>query len=256
MDSYSTVDGCRLVYEVHGDPGNPAILLIEGMGGDIPGWRRTIPTLAEGLFVVAYDQRGNGWSDAPDDPQDMRTFVDDAVELLDHLGIDRAHIYGQSFGGMVAAQLAISHPGRVRTLILAATHAGGGSVVRSRVSVFEIEEADMAIFSAAFVSEHPDDVKELYRIGVPQQPHAGRRQWEAMQAYYVADQLREIRSPVLVLHGSADRVVDVANAQVLADGIPGAEIVIIDGAGHVYQWEQPAVSDAAIMDFIARHPDV
>ncbi len=86
---------CRLCHETHGDPGAEPLVLLEGLGGDIPGWRRNIPHLASELFVVAFDFRGNGWSDAPDKPMTMGTFVGDTVALLDHLGLDSAHVYGQ-----------------------------------------------------------------------------------------------------------------------------------------------------------------
>ena len=80
------------------------------MGGDIPGWRRNIPVLARELRVIAYDFRGNGNSDEPSGPVTMATFVEDTLALLDALSVDRAHVYGQSFGGMVAQELAIAHP--------------------------------------------------------------------------------------------------------------------------------------------------
>src|SRR5436190_12442780 len=100
-------DGCRLHYELHGDPDREPLILLEGLGGDIPGWRRNIPTLAEELFVIAYDFRGNGRSDAPDQPMSMATFVEDTAALLDELGLDSAHLYGQSLGGMAAQELAL-----------------------------------------------------------------------------------------------------------------------------------------------------
>ena len=244
-------DGCRLHVETHGDPSSPPILLLEGLGGDIPGWSRTIANLERDLFVIAYDHRGNGWSDAPDEPQTMGTFVDDAVAVLDHADVDRAHVYGQSFGGMVGLELALAAAPRVRSLILAATHAGGASVVPLREHV-PIDEADTVIFSPDYVREHPEGVRELYAHGIPQQAHAGRRQWQAMQSYDVAARLGELSMPVLVLHGDHDRVIDVGNAYVLATAIPGAELVVLQGAGHVYHWEQAEASDAAVLDFVGR----
>ena len=115
-------DGARLCFESHGD--GPALLLLEGMGGDIPGWRRNIPTLATRHLVIAYDHRGNGRSPMPDEPVTMATFVDDAVAMLDAFGAGRAHLYGQSFGGMVAMEAALTNRDRVRSLVLACTHAG------------------------------------------------------------------------------------------------------------------------------------
>ncbi len=247
-------DGCRLYYETHGDPAAEPLVLLEGMGGDIPGWRRNIPHLSAELFVVAHDFRGNGRSDAPDEAMTMATFVADTVALLDELGIDRAHVYGQSFGGMVAQELALAHPDRIRSLILACTHAGGRHVVRSNAKVPK-DKPYLALYSPGFAEEHPDHVAEDVLVGsqTPQPPHAGRRQWEAMQAFDAFERLPEIRVPTLVLHGTEDRLVSVENARVLAARIPGAELHLLEGAGHVYHSEQPDEADAAVLEFIRRN---
>ncbi|MEX0991584.1 MAG: alpha/beta fold hydrolase [Actinomycetota bacterium] len=246
-------DGCRLAYETHGTPDSDPLLLVEGAGGDLPGWSRNIPALSAECFVIAYDQRGNGRSDAPDEPQTMATFVDDALGLLDHLGLERAHVYGQSFGGMVALELAMVAPSRATTLIAASTHAGGDSVVRVRERVPK-GAADLAIFSESYAATDPAGVRALFSQGIPQQPHAARRQWEAMQTFDASERLGAIAAPTLVLHGTVDRVIGVENALLLADRIPGAELVLLEGAGHVYHWEQPAAADAAVLDFVRRHP--
>jgi pimeloyl-ACP methyl ester carboxylesterase len=247
-------DGCRLYYETHGDPANEPLVLLEGMGGDIPGWRRNIPHLSVDLFVVALDFRGNGRSDAPDEPMTMWTFVDDTVALLDELRIDAAHVYGQSFGGMVAQVLVLEHPSRVRTLVLACTHAGGAHVVRSRVKEPK-GKPWLALYSPRFAAEHPEQVAEDLRIGSrnPQKPHAGRRQWEAAQGFAAYDALSDIRVPTLVLHGTDDLTVNPENARILASRIPDAELVFLEGAGHVFHSEQPEKADALVIDFIRRH---
>ena len=82
----------------------------------MPGWRRNIPHLASALRVVAYDFRGNGDSDEPSEPCTMATFVEDTIAVIDEVGVEQAHVYGQSFGGMVAQELALAHPDRVRSL--------------------------------------------------------------------------------------------------------------------------------------------
>ncbi|MFN2543513.1 MAG: alpha/beta fold hydrolase [Actinomycetota bacterium] len=247
-------DGCRLYYELHGDPYAEPIVLLEGMGGDIPGWRRNIPHLAEELLVIAYDFRGNGRSDAPDEPVTMRTFVDDTVALLDHVRIDAAHIYGQSFGGMVAQELTLSHPDRVRTLILAATHCGREFFVPVRAKVPK-GAPHLTLYSERFAREHPDHVAEDMRVGSQQRqrPHARRRQWDAMQDFDAGKRLWEIDRPTLVLHGTEDRLAAPANAHILAERIPRAELVLLEGAGHLYHSERAEEADAAILDFIRRH---
>jgi 3-oxoadipate enol-lactonase len=247
-------DGATLFHEEHGDPVAEAILLLEGMGGDIPGWRRNIPHLAEELRVLAYDFRGNGRSSEPTGPVTMATFVEDTIALLDELGLDRAHVYGQSFGGMVAQELALAHPDRVHTLILAATHCGSHLVSLPRSAVPK-GEPWRALYAPGFPEARPEHVADDLRIGgeQPRHPSGGRRQWEAMQAFDSYDRLPLIAAPTLVLHGTEDRLVAPANARVLAGRIRDAELVLLEGAGHLYHSEQADAADAAVLDFVRRH---
>jgi 3-oxoadipate enol-lactonase len=248
-------DGCRLHYEVYGPEAGPPVVLLEGMGGDIPGWRRNIPHLARRYRVVVYDFRGNGLSDKPDEKVSMATFVDDTIALLDHVGIQAAHLYGQSFGGMVALELALSHPDRVRSLVLAATHAGPSQLVpvgaRGKVPK---DKPYLALYSTEFAEKHPDHVAEDILVGSqnPQPGYAGRRQWEAMQAWNAWDRLPLVTQPTLVLHGTDDRLISVENARIIAQRIPNAELALLQGAGHVYHSEQAEAADQAVLAFLDR----
>src|SRR5207248_8334642 len=226
---------------------------LEGAGGDIPGWGWTIDALAGRCRVVALDFRGNGRSDAPDERMRMGVFVDDAVALLDELRVESAHAYGQSFGGMVAQDLALDHPDRVRSLILAATHPGRRHMVRTTYRVPK-DRPYLALFSESFARHHPERVTEHQRVAQdnPSPPHAGTRQWEAMLAFDAYDRLPEIRVPTLVLHGTDDRLIPVANAKLLVGRIPHAELVMLAGAGHVYHWEQPEAAAHAVLAFVER----
>jgi pimeloyl-ACP methyl ester carboxylesterase len=228
-------------------------MLLEGLGGDIPGWRRNIPHLATEHRVVAYDFRGNGRSDKPDMPVTMAAFVEDTLALLDHLDIQAVHAYGQSFGGMVAQEMALTHPDRVASLVLACTHAGPrlAARVEGRAKVPK-DKPYLTLYSPAFVREHPDHVAEDILVGSqnPQPPHAGRRQWEAIQSWDAWDRLGDIRCPTLILHGTEDRLISPRNAGMLAERIPGSTLFLLEGAGHVYHSEQPESADQIVLDFL------
>jgi 3-oxoadipate enol-lactonase len=243
-------DGVRLYHEAHGE--GSVLLLLEGMGGDVPGWRRNVPTLATRHRVVVYDHRGNGRSDAPDEPMTMATFVEDAVAVLEENGAERAHAYGQSFGGMVAQELALSHPERTRSLVLACTHAGPARADRAPARAPKSRPYEL-LYSDRFARRHPEHLAEDLRIGSanPQKRHAGRRQWEAIQVWDAWDRVSAIRCPTLVLHGTDDRLVPVENARRLAALIPGSRLVLLEGAGHVYHSEQPEAADRAVLEFLA-----
>jgi 3-oxoadipate enol-lactonase len=249
-------DGVGLYHELHGPEDADPVILLEGMGGDIPGWRRNIPHLARELRVIAYDFRGNGHSDEPPGQCTMLTFVDDTLRLLDHLAVRRAHVYGQSFGGMVAQELVLGAPERVRTLILGCTHMGPSRAVPSRAKAPK-GQPWRAMYAPGFPDRHPEHVAEDLRIGAEQPPHpeGGRRQWEAMQAFDAFDRLPTLRVPTLVIHGIEDQAIPVENARRLAERIPGAELVLLEGAGHVYHSEQAEAADAAVLDFVRRHAD-
>ncbi|HEX2423305.1 MAG TPA: alpha/beta fold hydrolase [Actinomycetota bacterium] len=257
MPSLVRPDGCRIHYELFGDPGSPVLTMLEGIGADIAGWRWSIPALASELRIVAIDHRGNGASDDPPGACTMTTFVEDALGVLDELGVERAHVYGQSFGGMVAQEAALTHGDRVRTMVLAATHPGTAHAIAVVDRTVPKGKPWRALYAPGFPEAHPDVVAEDRRTAAAQPDHerGQRRQWEAMQRWDAFDRLSRIAVPTLVLHGTEDRIIARGNAELLAGRIPGAELQLLEGAGHVFWSEQPEVADRLILDFIERHRD-
>jgi 3-oxoadipate enol-lactonase len=247
-------DGARIHYQVAGDPGRAPIVLLEGLGGDLSGWTGTIEVLAAELFVVAFDHRGTGRSGLGTAPAVMATYVEDCLGLMDELGLDRVHLYGRSFGGMVALELLLTHPARARSAALAAAHPGPSHAVRTTERVPK-DRPWLQRYSASFAAEHPGVVEEASRAERWHgRARAGeRRQWEAIRSWDAFDRLADVRVPVLVLHGSADRLVDPRNGELLASGIPGAELLVLEGAGHAFHVEQPGRAEVAVLDFVRRH---
>jgi pimeloyl-ACP methyl ester carboxylesterase len=150
----------------------------------------------------------------------------------------------------------LTFPSRVRTLILAATHAGLAHAVAAEGATVPKGEPWRVLYAPGFPDAQPEHVREDLDGGASRAQHKSgeRRQWEAMQGWDAFDRLGQVSVPTLVLHGTEDRLIAPQNARILADSIPGAELHWLEGAGHLYHSEQAAAADAAVLDFIARHP--
>jgi 3-oxoadipate enol-lactonase len=247
-----------------GDP----VLMIMGLGLSGGAWWRSVPVLSRSLRVITYDNRGVGRSRARFYSYTTEAMADDALSVLDAAGVKRAHVYGFSLGGMVAQQLAVRYPARVRSLVLGATHPGGPRAVRpdAEVIAFFRRRASMTAKDAARASvpfnygprcrrEHKDRIAEdiQRRLAHPFPEQAYRAQMVAASLHNCYRRLKRVEAHTLVVHGRQDRVVPVANAEILAERIPQAELRILAGAGHLYSTEEPDV-DAAIARFFLEAP--
>jgi pimeloyl-ACP methyl ester carboxylesterase len=269
--SFVTVpDGTRLYYEEVG-AGDP-LLLISGNGRDHTDWNEVRDDFADRYRVIVYDHRGTGQSDKPDaPPYSIEGFAQDAIALLDHLGIARAHVYGHSMGGMISQRLAISHAERVGALVLGATAPSNaiGNTIGHAVSrtaeaeallthlpsdPFEaVKTAQLTIYSPAFLDAHPElTLTQLQATPLPE--YAVRFHLQAVKGHDAWDLLPTIHAPTLVIHGSDDQQVPTANAYLLASLIPGAELSIIQGGRHGFFVEKRAEASRVVNEFLTRHP--
>jgi len=255
----------ELYWERTGD--GQAVLLIMGLGLSGGAWWRTVPELSEHMEVLTFDNRGVGRSRTWFHAWSTEVMADDAVSVLDAAGISRAHVYGISLGGMVAQQIALRHPTRVRSLVLGATFAGGRRATRPDRDVQRfltrrpfMNHAEAARQSVRFNygprcrEEHPERIDEdiAQRLTHPFSAHAYRAQMWAGSIHDTYARLPRITAPTLVVHGEEDRMIPIANAHTLADRIPGARLIELEGVGHLYPTEVPHV-DERIGAFMRDH---
>ena len=244
-----------------GDP----VLMITGLGLSGGAWWRTVPVLSQSLRVITFDSRGVGRSRARLHSYTTEAMADDAVSVLDSAGVEQAHVYGFSLGGMVAQQLALRHPERLRSLVLGATHPGGPRAARPSADViaFFRRRASMTARDAARASvpfnygprcrrEHSDRIAEdiRRRLAHPFPDQAYRAQIVAATLHNTYRRLGRIEAPTLIVHGREDRVIPLANAKILAERIPRARLRILDEAGHLYSTELPEVDEEITRFFL------
>ncbi|MCW2986063.1 MAG: alpha/beta fold hydrolase [Conexibacter sp.] len=254
--SHLTVGGRRLFHQRRG-AGEP-LLLIQGMSGTHLAWGEPFTADLERDFdVVAYDHRGIGRSDRVDEPFTIAELAEDASGVLDELGWDTAHVLGISMGGMVAQELALRHPGRIRTLTLGCTYCGGAGSALAPQSTLERLSAGMmsgdrelAIrtgfevnVSAAFAAVDANyDAFRAMAKSLPAPVPVIMLQMQAIAGHDTSARLPSLELPTLVIHGDEDLMLPVANGRLIASLIPGARLEVLEGIGHMFWWEQPARS--------------
>jgi len=252
----------RLHYVRRGD-GEP-LLLIMGMSGNHLSWGE--PFLAElqrDLDLIVYDHRGTGRSERLEGAITIPEMADDAAGLLDALGLPSAHVLGISMGGMVAQELALRHPQRVRTLSLGCTYAGGpgssltdGAVLERLVEAMRSGDRRQAIrasfevnVSGAYAAQ-PDHFDRFAEnaLTLPTAVAVIMAQMQAIARHDTSARLGEIAVPTLVIHGTEDQMVPFPNAALIAGAIPGSRLEVMDGVGHLFFWERPSESAALVRD--------
>jgi pimeloyl-ACP methyl ester carboxylesterase len=257
----------RLFYERRGG-GDPA-LLITGFTISSAIFEPVIDRYAERFDVITYDNRGSGRSDAPWRTTSVPEMATDAARLLDTLDVESAHVYGVSLGGMIAQELALRFPERVRGLILGCTSPGGPRAARTTARELHGASAIAAgqlikpgrpwlgafLFSPEFRRDHPEQVRWLLEHfhRHPPPPQGIAAQWWASVFHDTVGRLDQIQAPTLVLHGERDVLSPLDNARLLAERIPDAELAIVPGAGHAYALECPDTAHELLMDWLERH---
>ena len=251
----SGLTATRLHVERQGPPPDQAepMLWITGFAISSEIFAPVVGAYADRFSCIRYDNRGSGRSQAPWRLTSIPELAGDAVRLLDALDVDSAHVYGLSMGGMIAQELAIRFPDRVRGLVLGCTSHGGPRAVlptpklaaaltsRGAPAELRAQLAGQALFSDEFRRREPALARRyLGLLDEHRTSTRGLASHLAASTYHdTRARLDRIVAPTLVVHGERDALTPVANARLLADAIPDATLAVLPGAGHGYLLEQP-----------------
>lgn len=253
--------GARIYWDEQGQ-GEP-VLLIMGLGYPSYLWHRSRPVLSRHYRTIALDNRGSGQSDVPEPPYTIPLMASDAAAVLDAAGVQSAHVFGVSMGGMIAQEFALQYPKRVRSLILGCTASGGPNAVRAEAEVTKVlmsrelnpEEAAKAMRPFVYDAETPlERIEEdltIRRQWFPK-PQGYVAQLQAIIAWEAFSRLHQITAPTLVIHGETDKLVPPGNGELIASRIPGAKLVLIPHASHIFATDQPEAVHAAVLGFLAQ----
>jgi 3-oxoadipate enol-lactonase len=250
----------------------PAVLLVAGQGMTVDGWWATIPVLARSFRVIAFDNRDTGRSSRVRWNYSVAQMADDAVAVLDAAGELRAHVYGISLGSLAAQELALRHPDRVQALVLGASSAGGFAAYKPsprslaqsflvRVGAMGPEEAEWAAVPYTYAEKtrrfHPERIAAdiAHRVSSPPDTLGYLHQAAAVATHDAYERLNRMAAPTLVVHGEQDVFVPPANALVLAEKIPAAQLRLWPDAAHMYSIDEPQ-ADREIARFLLEHSAV
>jgi pimeloyl-ACP methyl ester carboxylesterase len=264
----TSANGITLSYETAGDPANPPLLLVMGLGGQLTAWdSRFVAAVAErGFWVITYDNRDVGLSTLFDEagtpdlpgmiagtakpPYFLDDMAADAAGLLDALAVDSAHIVGMSMGGMIAQAFAIAYPARVRTLTSIMSTTGDPTVgqphpealdvllappATNRDDVIEQSVKSWRVIGSPGFDFDEEYVRSMAAVSYDRAFHpegTGRQLAAIIGSPDRTPGLRALTMPTLVIHGEEDPLVDVSGGKATAAAVPGAVLTLIPGMAH------------------------
>jgi 3-oxoadipate enol-lactonase len=244
---------------VTGPEDAPVVVLSNSLGSTTSMWDAQAEALAEHFRVVRYDTRGHGDSPVPQGPYDIDDLADDVVALLDTLGVDRAHVVGLSLGGMTGMRLAARNPERVHRLVVLCTGArldpssawhDRAATVRAHGSSAVAEAVVQRWFTAPYLDAHPD-VRASCEAVVAATPAEGYASCcEVIAAMDLRDDLAAISAPTLAIAGADDPATPPPHLAAIADGVQDGRLLVVPGAAHLANAEQPQIITPAIIEHL------
>ena len=248
----------KINYQTFGNASNPALIFSNSLGTQYTMWQPQIDFFKDDYFVICYDTRGHGASEAPKGPYTLDQLGQDVVNLLDHLNIKKAEFCGISMGGLTGQWLAINKPERFNHIIVCNTAAKIGqeqawndraALVREQGLEPIATVAAGRWFTEIFVQNNPEILTELAKNLGAGSPEGYASCCEALAKADLREQLKSITAPILVIAGQQDPVTTVADGQFMLDRIPNAKMYEIN-ASHISNIELPNDFNRALNNFI------
>ena len=259
-------NGITLEYELRGK-GAP-LVMINGFRRSRQAWGEPFIQALEPHFqLVLFDNRGTGGSDKPEGGYSMDAFADDIAGLLDALKLERAHLFGVSMGGMIAQTFGVRHAERVRGLGLGCTHFGGKRIAKPEEAAWALirmkptpelpprevaRQQDPIYFHPDFVRDHHDVIDAYNDRMEPYAPpvYVMQGHMAAIESFDGYDRLPDIAAKTLVLTGDSDWLIVPENSKMIAQRIPGAKLVLLPKANHLFWIEKPKEAARAVTEFM------
>ena len=253
----------QINYELTGQENAPMVMLSHSLASSMVMWNPQLASLEAHFQVLRYDMRGHGDSDAPEGAYTLELLAEDAVALLDALGIDSVHFVGLSIGGMIGQGLALNHGDRLKSLALCDTSAimpdEAQPILQERIAVARAsgmaDQVDGTLerwFTPQYLQENPPEV-EMIRQQIAATPLAGYLGCsEALGGLNYLERLSEIKLPTLIMVGEEDPGTPVAASEAIQERIAGSQLVILPSARHLSNIEQADVFNQSLMAFLLK----
>ncbi len=245
------VNGIQLYYESEGE--GPAVVFCHGVGGNHMSWWQQVPIFSKRFRCITIDQRGFAESRNPPGAPGAEAFADDLAGLLDHLGIEQAHVVGQSMGGRTALNFAKRFSHRVKAMVLSATLANirTPEIDRMRREARERAGSDRLRYALAERTwqerPHLGYLFRLIRSRNPERPP--RFMWRDNSPGTTPQEIARLQAPALFIVGQEDRISPPHAVEAACRLFPSARLVQVPGAGHSVYFEQPEAFNRAVLEF-------
>jgi 3-oxoadipate enol-lactonase len=263
--SSATINGYEIAYSLHGDQHHPVVVLSHALATSMEIWAYQLPLLAHRFRVLLYDLRGHGRSVAPGDSYTMPELASDLAALLDHLKISRATLVGLSIGGMIGQVFALEYPDKLSGLVLCSTGSRteqqAKATIEERINKVRAEGLKSQVpstltrwFGAKFIAEAPITMAWVSDLILATSVEGYTGCARALQGLDLTDELSEVRVKTLIIPGEHDLAFPEKISRTIQQRIANSDLILLKGAAHLGNVEQPHLFNEILLDFLERNP--